>query len=260
MNQSASDAIEQTKIDRTKNSAENLRYYEDLAATYEGDAASTLMKLRSFALYAPRQVVTDFLVRYELFKMIEQVPGSVFEFGVFNGQGLLSYAMFSAIIEPNAITRKVYGFDTFAGFAEISEADLKSRSTFMREGGYAIDSKARIEQAIGLFDRNRFVGHVPKVELVPGDVTESLPRFLDENPQVIAALIHLDMDVYKPTRVVLEKMIARMPKGGIVVFDELNMKDFPGETTALLDTLDINNVALRRIPFCSRISYFRVGD
>jgi len=252
------EAIDQNKIDASKNSAKNLEYYEALERFFQEDDSSTLLKLRSFSLYSPRQVITDFLVRYELFSKIVDVPGSIFELGVFNGQGLMSYAQFSAVLEPSNITRKIYGFDTFNGFGELSESDRKSRSSFMHVGGYGIDSHARVARAIELYDANRFIGHLPKVELVSGDVTESLPAFLADNPHVIPALIHLDMDVYAPTRRALELLLPRMPKGGVVVFDELNMKDFPGETAALLDILPINQIALKRVPFCSRISYFVV--
>ena len=255
----AADPLDSNKIDVTKNSAANVSYYENLGRAYERDDSPTLQKLRSFALYAPRQVVTDFLVRYELFKLIADVPGSIFEFGVFNGQGLLSYAQFSAIIEPNNISRRIFGFDTFEGFPTIVDADRTSRSSFVHEGGYAVASEDRIRQAIDLFDQNRFIGHVPKVELVRGDVAKSLPQFLGENPHAIPALIHLDVDLYEPTKIALELMLPRMPAGAVVVFDELNLKDFPGETVALLDSLPINKIALKRLPFCSRISYFRVG-
>lgn len=250
--------IAESKIDPTKNSQQNMNYYDDLASLYESDPSATLLKLRSFAVYTPRQVVTDFLVRYELFKMVLNVPGSIFEFGVFNGQGLMSFAHFSSILEPAHITRQVIGFDTFGGFAGVNEKDAKSRSTFMREGDYSVDSYERLQQAIHLFDNNRFIGHLEKVKLVKGDVTQTLDTYLEENPHTIAALLYLDMDIYAPTRHVLEKMLARVPKGGIVAFDELNMKDFPGETLALLDSLNLNQTPLQRLPFCSRIAYFQV--
>jgi len=38
-----------------------------------------------------------------------------------------------------------------------------------------------------------------------------------------------------------------MPKGGIVVFDEINVKDFPGETAAFYDSL--NATALLYVAF-----------
>ena len=48
------------------------------------------------------------------------------EFGVFNGQGLLSFAHFSAILEPNNLSPMMYGFDTFEGF---SRDDLAAEET-----------------------------------------------------------------------------------------------------------------------------------
>lgn len=258
MPSSSKDAIDENKVDRSKNSAANLNYYDQLTRFFEQDDASTLLKLRSFVLYTPRQVLSDFLVRFELFKMIQDIPGSILELGVFNGQGLLSYAQFSAILEPNNISRKIYGFDTFAGFPSIAESDQQSRSSFMQVGGYEVDSYARVNAAVELYDNNRFIGHVPKVELIKGDVTKSLPEFFRQNPQVIPALVHLDMDLYAPTKCALELLLPRMPKGGVVVFDELNLKDFPGETAAFLEVLSANSIALKRLPYCSRISYFVV--
>ncbi len=251
-------AIEENKIDASKNSAENLDYYDRLINLFDEDTASTLLKLRSFGLYAPRQVITDFLVRYELFKMIINVPGSVFELGVFNGQGLFTYAHVSSILEPNNIGRRIFGFDTFSGFPSVNENDKKGRSSFVQPGGYGVDSFSRISKAITLFDANRFIGHVPKIELIKGDVCESLPRFLNENAHVIPSLIHLDMDIHQPTKIALDLLLPKMPKGAVVVFDELNVKDFPGETVAFMEALPANSVALKRMPFCSRISYFVV--
>jgi hypothetical protein len=47
-----------------------------------------------------------------------------------------------------------------------------------------------------------------------------------------------DMDIYKPTKDVLEKIIPRLVKGSLLVFDELNFKAFPGETIAVNEVLD----------------------
>jgi hypothetical protein len=250
--------VHESRIDPTKNTEQNLKYYEELAALYESDPSSTLLKLRSFAVYTPRQVVTDFLVRYELFKMVLDMPGSIFEFGVFNGQGLMSFAHFSSIMEPAHINRQIVGFDTFDGFAGLDEMDRKSRSDLVREGGYSIDSYDRLQKAASIFDRNRFIGHVEKVRLVKGNVIQTLGPYLEENPHSIVALLYLDMDIHAPTKFVLEKLLPRVPKGGIVAFDELNMQEFPGETIALMETMKLNQTPLRRFPFCSRIAYFQV--
>lgn len=239
-----------------RNTRDNISLYQDLIEFFSAQDCGDLLKLRSFSLYVPRQVISDYLARYELFRQIQSVHGSILEFGVFNGQGLMSFAQFSAILEPNNLTREIVGFDTFAGFPSISEADKGGDRNLVKDGGLKLDSDERIRKAIALFDRNRFLGHVPKVKIVKGNVLETLDPYLESNKHLLIALLYLDLDLYEPTRFVLERLIARVPKGGIIAFDELNHCSFPGETAALLDVLDVGNVEIRRVPFCSRISYF----
>jgi hypothetical protein len=43
--------------------------------------------------------------------------------------------------------------------------------------------------------------------------------------------------------------VDRMPKGAVLTFDELNCPPFPGETSALQETLGIANLALGKSPF-----------
>jgi hypothetical protein len=239
-----------------RNSQANLTYYDELVDFHEQDDYDALLKIRSFAVYTPRQVISDYLARYNLFEKIVNVPGSIVECGVFNGQGLMSFANFSAILEPNNFTRKIIGFDTFDGFANVGEKDSASPNDMVKDGGMKADSFARLSRSIDLYDANRFLGHLPKVDLVKGNVLKTLDEYIEANPHLIVSLLYLDLDIYEPTKHVLERLLKRVPKGGIVAFDELNFKDFPGETLALMDSLELSTVELRRVPFCSRISYF----
>ena len=54
-----------------------------------------------------------------------------------------------------------------------------------------------------------------------------------------------DMDVYKPTKKVLDLIKPRLFKGSVLVFDELNHPQFPGETIALLKSMGLNKLKLR---------------
>ena len=63
------------------------------------------------------------------------------------------------------------------------------------------------------------------------------------------------MDIYEPTKVALEHFVPRMPKGGIIIFDELNSKDWIAETKAVLDTIGIHKLKIERFSFDSHISY-----
>lgn len=250
------DLIAENIIDPKKNTEEMQRYYEDLNRYIESSSGSGLLKFRTFSRYVPRQVLTEFLVRYEMFKQIVDVPGSIVECGVLNGQGLMAFAQFSAILEPVHYNRKVIGFDTFSGFPELDAKDTRtSPSVHMKEGGFGIDSFAELQEAVRLFDRNRNLGHIPKIDLVKGDVTKTLPAYLEKHPHLVVALLYLDMDIYKPTRAAIEALASRIPKGGVIAFDELNVENWPGETQAVIETLGINRLRLKRLPFDSRICY-----
>jgi predicted O-methyltransferase YrrM len=73
-------------------------------------------------------------------------------------------------------------------------------------------------------------------------------------------MLILDTDLYKPTKLALQHFLPLMPKGGIVVLDEVCYSKFAGETQALREVVDLNTVELRRLPFDAAAGYFRVGD
>ena len=219
---------------------------------------SATEKLMNFPLYVPRQDLTRFVSKYEIFKRILPVHGSVVECGVFFGGGLLTWAQLSAIFEPTNHSRRVIGFDTFGGFTELDGADDGSENANAHEGGYGIDSYEEITRAVELFDRNRFIGHIPKVELVRGDARDTIPAYVEANPHLVVSLLYLDFDVYGPTKVALETFVPRMPKGAIIAFDELNLKAWPGETVALQETLGIDRLKIERFPFGSTISFAEI--
>ena len=53
------------------------------------------------------------------------------------------------------------------------------------------------------------------------------------------SLLHLDLDIYKPTKKIMKSIIKKMPKGSIILFGQLNTRLYPGETLAFLEEMDI---------------------
>src|ERR1017187_4852348 len=80
-------------------------------------------KLENFTKYVRRQHLKRFLALYEVFKLALPVKGSIVECGVFRGFGLMGWAKLSAMLEPENLTRRIYGFDTFEGFPSVCEQD-----------------------------------------------------------------------------------------------------------------------------------------
>ncbi len=219
---------------------------------------SNLERLQNFTLYTPRQDVTNFLVRYEIFKRALKVQGSIIECGVLRGAGLMAWAQFSAILEPTNHQRRVIGFDTFSGFPKLSKQDRSSESEDAKRGGLAVDSYDHLRRCVELFDMNRFIGHVPKVELVRGDATKTIPAYLKDNPQLIVSLLYLDFDIYEPTLSALKHFLPRMPKGAVIAFDELNLKDWRGESIAVLESLKLREYRIERCSFGSVMSFAQI--
>jgi len=210
-------------------------------------------KLENFPKYVRRQQLKRFLALYEIFKLALPVKGSVVECGVFKGFGVMSWAKLSAMLEPENLTRRIYGFDTFAGFPSISDRDANPVAA-PHDGALFADSYEELQSLIAQYDQDRFLGHVNKVQLIKGNVVETVPAFLESNPHLIVSLLFLDLDLYEPTQVALRHFLPRMPRGAVLAFDELDNPMWPGETLALLEELG-SRIRLRRLEWDPYIAY-----
>ncbi|MFN3145304.1 MAG: class I SAM-dependent methyltransferase [Paracoccaceae bacterium] len=225
-------------------------------AYFVDTAGTTLSKLENFARHVRRQRLSKFLAHAEIFRRILGVHGSVLDLGVNSGQSLFTWAQLSAIFEPVNYTRMIYGFDSFAGIPEVTEEDKSGTpSPHLRPGGFAYGDVAALERGARLFDGNRTLGHIPKIHLVKGDITQILPEFVANNQHLVISLLHLDMDAFLPTKTALEVALPRMPKGAVIVFDELNQIPYPGETRAVHETVGLHNLRIQRVSWETGLSY-----
>lgn len=225
-----------------------------LARVFSRNRDPLPVRLEQFPKYARRKTVTRFLALYELFRRVEGVKGSIVECGVNRGFGLMSWAHFSAVVEPANLTRRIYGFDSFAGFTGVHAKDRNRFQTAAR-GGLKADSYRELLELIRVYDSDRFLGHVPKVHLVRGDATRTIPDFIGRNGHLVVSLLFMDFDLYEPTKVALEHFVPRMPKGAVLAFDELDNPIWPGETQAALDTVGLGKLRLQRLGWDPYISF-----
>jgi hypothetical protein len=224
-------------------------------ACFERNPSSWESKLENFPKYVRRQNLTRFLALYEIFKRVLEVKGSIVECGVNHGFGIMTWAKLSAILEPVNLTRRIYGFDTFSGFPSISDKDRSANSMHVKEGDLFANSQDEILELARLHDSTRFIGHVPKIELVRGDALKTIPEFVASHPHLVVSLLYLDFDLYEPTRVALEYLLPRMPRGAIIAFDELDNPLWPGETAAMLEAHGKYRFRLERLQFDPYIGF-----
>ena len=237
-------------------SSNDLNQFKKINDFFIQDGGSILNKIDAFPKYATRQSIANFLTKYELFRQILNVNGSIIEAGVLYGGGTLAWAKLSSILEPVNHTRKIIGFDTFEGFPSIDEKDSKGTDGSLIEVGALKGSTYdSVLEAVSIYDENRPLNHIPKVELVRGDIAKTAPNYVIENPHLVVSMLYLDVDLYEPTKIMLDTFLPKMPKGAIIVFDELNAKMFPGETVAVNEVIGIRNLEIKRFPFHSYVSY-----
>ena len=225
-----------------------------IAEIFSKSQDSVEFKIECFPRYVRRQHLKRFLAMYEIFKRLLPVKGSIVECGVYGGFGLMSWAKISTILEPENLTRRVYGFDSFEGLSPPTAHDQNGHKTVQR-GDLFSPSYNELQELIKEYDDDRFLGHIPKIELIKGDITKTAKEFVTKNPHLIVSLLFLDCDLFEPTRAAIETFLPRMPKGAIVAFDELDNPIWPGETNALLETIGINALRLERIEWDPYIAF-----
>jgi O-methyltransferase len=126
----------------------------------------------------------------------EAIPGAVAELGVWRG-------VTSAFIHRLAPDRRLYLFDTFAGFPDV---DLPPGAEDRRFRDTSEDAvRAR-------------VGASENVVLRPGYVPETLAGLEEER----FAFVLLDLDLYEPTHASLEFFYPLVPPGGYLVMHDYN--------------------------------------
>ncbi|BBI36127.1 TylF/MycF/NovP-related O-methyltransferase [Cohnella abietis] len=231
--------------------------YKLAESAFESSTVRLFDKLEAFSRFSSKRSLARFLCKSEIFKNILDINGSIVECGVFNGSGLFTWAQLSNIYEPTNYTRKIIGFDTFEGFPSTSSLDNSADST-PSVGDLHGDTLDSLKQSIEKYNNERHLSHIPNIELVQGDFMTTAEKYVEDNKHLLVSLLYLDFDLYEPTKKALEVFLPRMGKGSIVCFDEVNCPSYPGETLALLETLDLQRYKIKRFPTDPWISYIEL--
>ena len=191
--------------------------------------------------------ISKILSHYEIYKMIKEVPGEIIECGVFKGASYLRFAMFREIF-GNPFSKKIIGFDTFSKFPETTfQDDNKARNKFISSAGSDSISK---EQLLKILDNKGLNKHV---DLIEGDITETIPSYVKANPELKISLLNLDTDIYEPAVTILEHLYPKITKGGILMLDDYGTH--PGETKAVDEYFKNKTIEIKKFSFAMTPCY-----
>tara|TARA_B100000902_G_C27123709_1_gene819998 strand:- start:227 stop:982 length:756 start_codon:yes stop_codon:yes gene_type:complete len=229
---------------------------QDLRASlFDKSKGSTLDKINSFTKYAGRQNIAKLVAQYEMLMMTKNVLGNIIEGGIFHGSGLLGWANLAVSLEPYNYQCKIIGFDTFTGSTGITSKDQTLSNIKRREKEYNANNYNDILKTIEIFDLDRPLNHIKKIEVIKGDISKTIPLYIKKNKQLTVRILHLGMNLYKPTYHSLKNLIPRMSKGSIIAIDGLNHAT-PGCLDALRENLELSKIKLKTFDYYPNFSYF----
>ena len=201
----------------------------------------------NFYLTCDSSRIGKLIAHYELYKLISNINGSLVECGVYKGASLARFSMFRKIHEQEHI-RKIIAFDSFNVFPETNfKDDIELRKNFINDSGSQSISK---DQMITVLKQNNCNKNT---ELIQGDICQTVPEFVKDNPGLSIALLNLDVDIYEPSVVILKYLFPLITKGGIIILDDYGT--FPGETKAVDEYFKNESIEIKKFSFCNTPRY-----
>ena len=191
-------------------------------------------------LYCGISNLARFLSIAHIIKDSLKVPGHVAEFGSWKGANLLYIAKIVCIYDHLG-PKLVHCFDSFEG---LNAFDVKDGKGENGKGKY-VGNLDKLKDMIKLYQMK------DDIIIHKGLIENTLPKLLKRNKSLTFSLVYCDTDLYRSTQTVLSHMHPRLTKGGLMVFDEWNYDNFPGEGLAVNEFLDkfSNKYHVESVPF-----------
>ena len=205
----------------------------------------------SFYLTSDKSRIQKLLDHNEIYKKISKIKGDIIECGVFKGVSLIRFLTFRDI-DKSSKTQNVYGFDAFGNFPKPTpdkrhkKRDIKFAKYHDKKIGLGINVK-KLEN---ILRKKGFKNY----KLIKGDVTKTIDQFINKKKKLKISLLHLDMDIYFPTKYTLNKLFKYIVKNGVILIDDY--KHIKGATVAVDEFLKENkHLKIKKISKTSRPSF-----
>lgn len=154
---------------------------------------------------------------YNLARGVRAVPGDIVECGVFEGAG--SFLMLSAQASTN---KKLFGFDSFEGLSKPEDVDIAKANHTFHWKQYDMS----VEEGVAANNLSQFKD---RVTLFRGWIPERFDEVSDRR----FCLVHVDVDLYEPTREAIRFFLPRLNLGGILICDDYGFESCPGARRAM---------------------------
>tara|TARA_Y100001960_G_C14596627_1_gene788490 strand:- start:382 stop:1059 length:678 start_codon:yes stop_codon:yes gene_type:complete len=168
---------------------------------------SKIFILRNFGLFIGDKSFFKILKCFELIEQIKNIKGDVVEFGVWNGNNLITM---KKIFDYFKIKKNIIGYDSFKGMP-------------------TPDKKNYFVGEMDLINYIKRFFRLGSIKIIKDDIM-NLEKHYKDFPKL--SMIYIDCDLYKTTSKILETLSDKLNKKGLIVFDEANFNMNKGEGKA----------------------------
>jgi len=203
----------------------------------------------NFHLTMNSERLAKLICHYEIFKKVKNVSGELVECGVFKGTSLARFGLMRELFGSKN-TSKIIAFDVFSDVFPNTKfkEDKKIRKNWIKNAGSSSISKKQMSQIFKKQGTENF-------ELIAGDITKTLPRYIKKNPHLKISLLNIDIDFVESTFCSLEYLYPRVSKGGIILLDNYGYAHGDTKGVDLYFKKIKKKPLIQKFPFTSRPCY-----
>lgn len=158
------------------------------------------------------------------------VEGDIVECGVYRAGGTL---LMADALRTAGSSKRILAFDSFEGMPDAIEQDAMSDGRTVYQAGVLSTTSLEL-----VTEKVRRFGHQERVSFYKGYFDQTMPAAIPPGFRVSLALI--DCDQYAGTKFCLEMLYDKMPRGGMLLFDDYDAPeevDTPGVKRAVTEFL-----------------------
>jgi hypothetical protein len=166
------------------------------------------------------KIFNKLISKFFFLGLARNLPGDIVELGVFKGSGVAGWLKTARALKSS---QRVIGFDFFDENAltkSIKTGDVGFMKSLFEDRGF--QSKGYAEILTDIISKMDFMNF----ELLAGDVFETVPKYLADNPGFRVSIVNFDLDTEEPTYFCLNELWPRIVRGGLVIFDEYGINEW----------------------------------
>ncbi len=192
------------------------RLAKQMPGYYEDEVKTIVRTVRPRTMTAHEKI--NALVLSVRYIVDHDIPGALVECGVWRGGSMQAVAL--ALLDHGISDRDLHLYDTFEGMSEPTEEDRALDGTPAAELLARQSREAKIWAVASLEDVRAAMAETgypaDRIHYHVGKVEDTIPAHAPDR----IALLRLDTDWYESTRHELEHLYARVPPGGVLIFDD----------------------------------------